>query len=179
VRIEAPETVFHVTCHGVDDRPVFTDDVERQKFVARLGRVVQRYGWSVYAVCLMTTHYHLIVELSDANLSAGMSVVNGGHARLFNERHERRGPVFERRFWSELVETDEHLADAIRYVALNPVEAGIVERPQDWPWSTYGQLVGVAKPWPFFEPALVLPLFSDLRSFVESATVPGTFGARH
>jgi REP element-mobilizing transposase RayT len=174
-RVHGADAVFHVTAHGVDDRPIFVDDVDRQSFVNRVGHIRNRLGWTVYGLCLMTTHFHLVVGLSDANLDRGMMVVNGAHARLFNKRHERRGPVFERRYADRPVTRDAHLLQAIRYVALNPVRAGLVVRPQDWEWSTYGQLIGQRPAWPCFEPQTVLGLFGTIdavRLFVETA--PGT-----
>jgi REP element-mobilizing transposase RayT len=178
------DTFFHVTSHGVDKRPIFVDDVDRQTFVARVGRVVSRLDWTLYALCIMTTHYHLAVGLSDANLAEGMTIVNGAHARLFNKRHGRRGPVFEARYDDQSIVHEAHLLEAIRYAALNPVRAGIVATPQEWEWSTYGQLIGLRAPWPCFDPHTVLGLFGSIeavRRFVEEVpgtAVPGTFLAR-
>jgi hypothetical protein len=123
----------------------------------------------------MTNHYHLIVGLAEANLAAGMTIVNGAHARLFNKRHGRRGPVFEARCGDGAVARDAHLLETIRYVALNPVRAGLVATPQDWEWSTYAQLIGLRPPWPCFDPRVVVELFGSVeavRQFVE--LVPGT-----
>ena len=179
-RVFEPGGVYHVTAHGIDDGPIFRDDIDRQDFVLRMNRVVRTFTWRVHAACLMTTHYHLLVQIADADLSQAMGTLNGGYSRSFNARHGRRGPVFERRYHAESVARDSHLLGAIRYVALNPVEAGIVEAPQEWQWSTYGQVIGVTRPWPCFQPRTVLALFSSvamLRQFVEE--VPGTSGARH
>jgi REP element-mobilizing transposase RayT len=161
-RVE-PNGFYHVTSHGVDDRPIFRGDVDRQDFVLRLGRVVRHHGWRCYALCLLDTHFHLLVRLREPNLAAGMQVVNGGHSRTFNERHGRRGALFETRYAARPVVGDAHLLSTIRYVALNPVRAGVVDHAAAWEWSTYGQLVGVREPWPFFAPPLVLAHFSDRR----------------
>jgi len=158
-RHHAADTIFHVTTHGVDDRPVFLDNIDRRTFVNRIGHMVVRLDWTIFGACLMTTHYHLLIGLSDANLSAGMTIVNGAHARLFDRRHDRRGPVFEARYDDKRVDTDGHLLAAIRYLALNPLEARMVERPQDWVWSTYGQLIGTRPRWPWFDPDVVLARF--------------------
>jgi REP-associated tyrosine transposase len=187
-RTHEADGTYHVTAHGLDDRPIFVDDFDRQTFVLRLDRVVQRFAWRVYAVCLMTTHFHLLIRLSEPNLAAGMQIVTGAHARTFNTRHRRRGALFEARYDDTHVVDDSHLLSAIRYVALNPVEAGIVARPQDWPWSTYRQLILEDRPWPFFDPVFVLEHFSErpiaavrlVREFVEGAgQVPDTEGVRH
>lgn len=160
------------------------DDLDRHSFLQRVHRVVARYEWRVYALCLMSNHFHLVVSFDEPTLADGMRIISGGHARQFNARHGRRGPLFESRYSDTHIVAEDHLLACVRYVAQNPVTAGLVEEPQDWPWSTYGQLIGVAHPWPFFNPAEVLALFDArwenairiVRDFVE---VPGTVGARH
>ena len=131
-----PGGVYHLTAHGLDDRPIFVDDVDRQAFAMRLRRVALRDGWGLYAVCLMDTHFHLVLQPAD-DVSEGMRVLNGAHSRSFNKRHGRRGALFETRFFERTIRDEEHLAGAIEYVHNNPVEAGMVDDPADWPWSTY------------------------------------------
>jgi putative transposase len=181
-REHAPGGVYHVTIHGIDQRPIFRDELDRQWFVNHLSVVAREREWFLYSVCLMTTHFHLIVQLRDANLALGMQKLNGEYARAFNVRHRRRGPVFEARYSDTHIIGETHLKGAIRYVAQNPVEAGMVDRPQDWLWSTYAQLIGEEPAWPCFKPAAVRELFGGIevvRHFVEDQKVPGTFGAGH
>ena len=132
-----PGGIYHLTAHGVDDRPVFRDDVDRQSFVIRLLRVIDREGWEVYAACLMDTHYHLVLDPTRGRVSDGMRVLNGAHSRAFNARYKRRGALFESRFESTEVRDEEHLEAAIAYVEHNAFSAGMVADPADWPWSTY------------------------------------------
>ena len=131
-----PGGIYHLNAHGLDDRPIFVDDADRQASALRLRRVALREGWGLYAVCLMDTHYHLVVQPS-GGVSDGMKVLNGAHSRAFNARHGRRGALFESRFFERTIRDEEHLANVIRYVEENPVEAGMVRDPGDWPWSTY------------------------------------------
>lgn len=156
--------IYHLTAHGVDERPIFRADTDRQDFVVRLGRIVHTYGWRCYAICLMDTHYHLVLTTRDGVVSPGMRELNGGHSRAFNERHERRGALFESRYRERYVRDDAHLLETIRYVAMNPVRAGMVARPQDWPWSTYAQLIGLSAPWPCFVPDFVLSYYGRTRA---------------
>jgi len=123
--------------HGIDDRPIFIDDTDRQSFVARLLRVIRTSRWAIWAACLMDTHYHLVLEPTLGDVSDGMRLLNGGHSRAFNKRHGRRGSLFESRFTERTIRDEEHLAAAITYVHYNPVTAGMVEEPAAWPWSTY------------------------------------------
>ena len=178
--------IYHLTAHAVDDRLLFMDDVDYQDFVIRLGRIVTAERWLIYAACLMGTHHHLVLQPTAGSVSDGMELLHGGFARAYNRRHGRRGVLFESRFHSARIEDEAHLFEVIRYVARNPVAAGLVERPQDWPWSTYGQLVGTQRRWPFFDPLRVIDVFGSvagLREYVETARasdvqrVSGTVGA--
>jgi len=131
-----PGAVYHLTAHGLDDRTIFVDDVDRQTFALRLRRVALREGWDLYAVCLMNTHFHLVLQPARL-VSDGMRVLNGAHSRAFNARHGRRGALFEARYFERAVRGERHLASAVEYVEHNAVAAGIVSDPADWPWSTY------------------------------------------
>jgi|SRR5579871_2110160 len=129
------DAVYHLTSHGVDDRPIFRDDVDRQLFALRLLRIATRFEWVLFAACLMDTHHHLV--LRGPEISSGMKALNGGHSQAFNARHGRRGALFESRFADRVIRGEEHLEAAVQYVEWNPVSAGIVDRPEDWPWSTH------------------------------------------
>ncbi len=133
-----PDGIYHLTSHGVDDRPIFRDDVDRQSFVLRLARIAVRDRWEIFAACLMDTHHHLVLRPTLGHIDRGMRVLNGAHSRAFNVRHGRRGPLFEPRYRDRAIRDDEHLAAAIEYVEWNPVAAGMVDDPGHWPWSTYG-----------------------------------------
>ena len=106
------EQAYHLTSHGIDDRPIFLDDVDRQAFALRLLRVARRHEWGIWSVCLMDTHYHLVVQPLRTEMAAGMRVLNGAHSRFFNRRHERRGALFEARYSAEAIVDDDHLAAA-------------------------------------------------------------------
>ncbi len=136
-RVYHRESVYHLTAHGVDDRPIFRDDVDRQSFAIRLVRVARRERWELSAVCLLDTHYHLVLRPTEGRIGDGMRVLNGAHSRTFNARHGRRGALFESRYRDREIRDERHLAEAIQYVEWNAVIAGIVADPRDWPWSTY------------------------------------------
>ena len=106
-------------------------------FLVLRDRVVRRYGWGLHAHCLMTNHFHLLVETPEPNLSEGMHRLNGGYAHYFNDRYELDGHLFDRRFGSRLVETDEDFAGALSYIAFNPVKAGLCDHPWEWRWSSF------------------------------------------
>lgn len=91
--------------------------------------------WRCHVYCLMTNHYHLVVEAKVRLLSSGIQQLSGRHAQRFNERHDRYGHLFAGRFSSFVIDTEGHFAAACQYVLENPVRAGLCSRPEDWPWS--------------------------------------------
>ena len=139
-----PGALHHVTARGNRQEPIFLDVDDRRLFLALLGEVVERFGWICHAYCLMGNHYHLLVETPEQNLSEGMCRLNGRYARLFNERHLRRGHVFGGRFHSMLVERQSYLLEVARYIVLNPVRAGLCASPGEWPWSSFNATIGAA-----------------------------------
>jgi putative transposase len=134
-RRELPDGVFHVTTRGVNGEAIVADDDDRRTFVRLLRRTGRRFGWRCYAYCLMTNHYHLLVESSRERLSAGLCRLNGLYAQGYNKRHGRRGHLFGDRFSAFIVEREEHFEAASRYILLNPVRAEMCETASDYPWS--------------------------------------------
>ena len=130
-----PEGVYHVTTRGVARTAVFLDDDERRLFLALLAAQVRRHDWRVHAFCLLTNHYHLVVETQLWRLSDGMQRLNGAYAQAFNRRHHRSGHLFGDRFAAWLVESDDHLRAAVEYVLQNPVRAGLALTAGEWRWS--------------------------------------------
>jgi hypothetical protein len=94
----------------------------------------------------MNNHYHLIIETPDGNLSAGMRQLNGVYTQTFNKRHKRVGHLFQGRYKAILIQKDSHLLEVCRYVVLNPVRAGAVEKPEMWKWSSCQAITGKEKP---------------------------------
>jgi len=143
LRIEYAGALYHVTSRGNRRAPVFKDDQDRRDFVVLLAAVVGRFRWLCHAYCLMGNHYHLLVETPEPNLSRGMRQLNGVYTQRHNARHARVGHVFQGRYKAIVVEKESHLLEVCRYVVLNPVRAGMVERAEAWPWSSYRATAGL------------------------------------
>src|SRR6185312_9539672 len=141
-RIDHPGAIHHVTARGNAKADIFLSAADASVFLATLGTVVREHGWSCFAYCLMPNHYHLLIETHAANLSVGMHFLNSAYARMFNAAHDRVGHVFQQRFHSELITREEHLLEAMRYVALNPVRAGLAASPAAWRWSSHRTMAG-------------------------------------
>jgi putative transposase len=132
---------FHVTARGNRGQAIFVDNRDRERFLELLARVTSDLAWTVDAYCLMTNHYHLVVETPTSRLSKGMQRLNASYAQWFNRRHDLVGHLFRHRFYAGLVTRDSHLLELLRYLALNPVHAGLCAKPEEWPWSSYGAFV--------------------------------------
>lgn len=122
--------------------PVFLDDHDREHFLEILAEALNRFDVSCYAMCLMGNHYHLVLMTPRGNLSLAMKHINQVFTQDMNWRYGWTGHVFESRFTSLLVDTDHYLRNAVTYVAMNPVEAGLVGDPGDWKWSSYAATAG-------------------------------------
>jgi len=160
LRIEYPGAVYHVTSRGNEKKPVFKDDTDRENFLRAIQHVNKRYNWICHAYCLMTNHYHLLIETPDGNLSIGMRQLNGVYTQLFNKWHGRSGHLFQGRFKAILIQKDSHLLEVCRYVVLNPVRAKMIEKPEDYTWSSYLTTAGKAKPHPCLTTDWVLGQFN-------------------
>jgi putative transposase len=135
-RSDLPEAgAYHVACRGSNHRDIYLEDIDRKSFMTILARVVATHEWQCHAFCLMTTHYHLIVETERSKLSRGMQVLNGRYAQLFNQRHDRDGHLFRARYAVYVIDDEVGLEASCLYVLENPVRAGLCEKPSDWHWS--------------------------------------------
>lgn len=141
--------IHHVSIRGIDEESLYPREGDQQVFLAMLSQTVQRQAWVVYAYCLMTTHYHLLVRTLRPTLSSGMHQLNGTYASRANRLESRRGHLFSGRYRATLVNTDRHLLESCRYIVLNPVRAGMVAEPEEWPWSSYRSTIGL-EPGPGF-----------------------------
>ena len=145
LRVEFPGAIYHVTSRGNAKQAIFIDDEDRGRFIDVLSIVVERFNWLCHAYCLMGNHYHLLIETPNANLSKGMRELNGVYTQGFNQRNRRMGHLFQGRYKAIIVEKDSHLMSLCRYVVLNPVRVGLIERPEQWRWSSYRATIGSVK----------------------------------
>jgi REP element-mobilizing transposase RayT len=115
--------------------PLFRDDDDRALFVELVWETSRRHHWTIHALCVLGTHYHLVVESTRTDLSAGMQRLNWSYARAVNARAGAFGHAFAGRFGARCVAADDYLYDVCAYVLLNPVRARLCDRADEWPWS--------------------------------------------
>ena len=145
IRIEFPGAVYHVTSKGRDGQVVFKDDEDRGVFLNVVDNVVDRFGWLIHSYVLMDSHYHLVVECPEANLSKGMRQVNGVYTQHVNRRHGQEGPIFQGRFKSVLLEKKTYLLPVCRHIVINPQRTRDPKNYKDYKWSSYRALAGQVK----------------------------------
>ena len=136
-RVEVAGATYHVVARGNRRQPIYLDELDRRRYLTLLADVIARHRWRCFAYCLMTNHFHLLVQTPEMDLGRGMHRLNSLHAQWFNWRWDLDGHLFQDRFWSQIVESEWHMLETTRYVVLNPVRAGLCRTPDAWPWSSF------------------------------------------
>lgn len=137
LRIEFAGALYHVTSRGDGQKDIYLDDQDRMDYLSILSSVCRRFNWTIHAYCLMSNHYHLLIETPDGNLSQGMRQLNGVYTQHFNRNHSRVGHLFQGRYKAIIVQKEAYLLELSRYIVLNPVRACMVRTAKNWPWSSY------------------------------------------
>ncbi len=163
LRIELAGGVYHVTSRGDRRENIYFCDADRRAWLELLGKVCERFNWMCHAWCQMSNHYHIVVETVEGNLSQGMRQLNGVYTQHINSAYQRVGHVFQGRYKSILVEKESYLLELARYVVLNPVRAGMVDDPQQWPWSSYAAMTGEKQAPPWLQTDWILGQFNRNR----------------
>jgi len=136
LRIEYPGAFYHVTSRGNEKKDIFKSIKDREKFLFYLSSAWERHDAVFHAYCLMSNHFHLMVETPLGNLSRIMKHINGSYTTYFNVRHQRAGHLFQGRYKAVLVQADAYAAELSRYIHLNPVRAKMVPFPEEYQWSS-------------------------------------------
>jgi putative transposase len=159
LRIEYPGAFYHVIQRGNERKDIFLSDRDRAKFYDCLAVLYTRYKINIHTYCLMKNHYHLIMETENANLTRAMHYLNTSYTVYFNHARKRAGHLFQGRYKAIVVEADEYLNQLSAYIHLNPVRAGLVKDPADYPHSSCGHFFYGTKPPAWLETGLILSTF--------------------
>ena len=175
LRIEYPGAFYHVMHRGNAGSDIFKSQRDHERFLGYLGKAVERYELRIHTYCLMTNHYHLMIETPQANLSQATKWINVSYAAYFNRKRRRSGHLFQGRYKAILVDADEYLKHLSRYIHLNPIRARMVDHLKDYQWSSYPVFGGYTKSPEWLETHWLLSLFGkdqkqakkSYRNFVE------------
>ncbi len=163
LRIFMPGFAYHIVARGNERKEIFRDDGDRLYFLKLIEKAKERFGFSVLSYCLMTNHYHLLVEVSAKNMSAAMQYINGRYSCYFNHKHNRCGHLYQGRFFAGIVEHGPEIKFVTAYIHLNPARAYMVKELNTYLWSSHRQFTGAAGGG-IAVPELVLKYFSDDRA---------------
>lgn len=141
-RIHYPGALYHVMLRGNAGMDIFADEQDHYRFFLILQDGIERFGYRVFAYCLMDNHIHLAVQVGDHPLSRVMQNLSFRFTRWINRRNQRTGHLFQGRYKAILVEADEYLLQLVAYLHLNPVRAGMVDDPLDYRWSSHRAYLG-------------------------------------
>ncbi len=141
-RVWYPGAVYHIICRGNRQQEIFRDEKDRHVYLAILKECREKLPFFLYAYCLMSNHLHLQLETIEEEIGKIMKMLNMQYTIYFNRKYKLSGHLFQGRYHSELILTDAHNMQTSRYIHLNPVRAGLVEDPLNYPWSSYPVYAG-------------------------------------
>lgn len=145
-RIHVHGGIYHAMLRGNHRNAIFHTPGDREEFEDILGQAVERFGSRVLAYCWMTNHVHLIVQVADHPLGRIVQILSSRYARQYQRRVPTTGHLFERRYRARLITDVGYLLQAVRYIHLNPVIAGMVMDPANYPWSSHRHFLGAPAP---------------------------------
>ena len=147
LRIEFPGAWYHVVNRGRRSEDIFSDKEDYSRFIDLLIEISEIWNANIAANCLMSNHYHVLLQTPDGNISRCMRHLNGLYTQRYNRIHGFDGQLFRGRYKSILVSNDSHLLQLVRYIHKNPVKAGMVKEMPDYEWSSYKGYLSYAKKW--------------------------------
>jgi len=144
-RLHAPGAFYHVTLRGNHRQNIFFTAQHRQLLNEIVAAVIDRFTARLHAYCWMSNHVHMLIQVGDIPLGRIMLRIASRYARTVQAQLSTTGHLFERRYHAVLVDADAYLLELLRYIHLNPVRAGIVNRAMDYPWSSHHVYLGTRK----------------------------------
>ena len=141
-RVKSNSGMYHIMLRGANRQEIFHDDYDRSRFLDIVEKYKMQSKMNIYAWCLMGNHVHLLVKEGNEDISVTMKRIGVSYVWHYNWKYHTNGHLFQDRFRSEIVENSPYLLRVMRYIHQNPVKAGIVERAEDWKWSSCREYYG-------------------------------------
>jgi len=166
---------YHVYNRGANRESIFALEDNYLFLLRRIKQYLPDYELSIIAYCLMPNHYHFLLRAEQDNaLSPFVQRVFNSYSQAFNRQQHRSGTLFEGRAKNKIIDKDSYLIHIVRYIHMNPVQAGLVRNPEDWPYSNYREWIGL-RSGTLYDPEFIKELFSrpqEYQSFVQSEIPP-------
>ena len=147
LRIEFSDAWYHVLNRGRRRESIFRETKDYEIFLQTVQEACEFWHLRVAAFCLLSNHYHLLVQTPNANLSRCLRHIDGVYTQRFNRRHGYDGPLFRGRYKALLIEADPYLLQLVRYIHRNPLEAGLAKTLNDYPWSSHQGYLSRSSKW--------------------------------
>ena len=146
-RIWYENAQLHITSRGNHRNDIFRDDSDFEVYLSGIAEAIEYYDnkFEIISYCLMSNHVHLQVQTTSIHIKEFIKRINGLYAMKFNDKYNYVGHLYQGRYGSEIIETDEYVLGASRYIHLNPVRANMVDKPEDYKWSSYPMIIGEIK----------------------------------
>jgi REP element-mobilizing transposase RayT len=136
-RLQGEGYLYHITSRGDDRKRIYISKYDYEKFLEYLLKAKEKYKFYLYAYCLMSNHYHLLIETTKPNLSRIMQYINTAYTVYYNKKRNRSGHLFQGRYKSIIIDGDSYFLELTRYIHLNPVRAGMSKTPEGYKWSSF------------------------------------------
>ncbi|MBR4573335.1 MAG: transposase [Lachnospiraceae bacterium] len=141
-RKQSSTNVYHVMIRGNNRQNIFMDNMDRMTFLKYLAECKAKFGFKIYAYCLMTNHVHLLIRAESSTLGLIFRRIDSRYAMWINKKYDRVGHVFQDRFKSENVENERYFLTVLRYIIQNPAKAGLEKQPGSYPWTSFREYEG-------------------------------------
>ena len=135
-REKSESGIYHVMVRGINRQDIFHDEEDYSQYLEAMNRAKIISKFEIYGYCLMSNHVHLLLHEKEETISSVMKRIGVSYAWWYNKKYDRAGHVFQDRYKSETVETDEYLLSVLRYIHKNPVKAEMVVKPEKYKWSS-------------------------------------------
>jgi REP element-mobilizing transposase RayT len=135
--IIAPYSLYHIVTRGNNQRRIFRSPRDYKKFLKIIEETKKKFPFYLYSLNLLSNHYHFELETKEVPISKIMHQINTSYVKYFRKRYGGSGHLFQERFFSSLINKDSYFWEVSAYIDLNAARAGLVEKPEDWPWSSY------------------------------------------
>jgi len=147
LRIQYPGAWYHIMNRGKNGETIFQEEADRLTFIDLLKESASMWNIKIAAYCLMSNHYHLLIQTPDENLSRCMRHINGLYTQYFNRSYKNDGPLFKGRYKAIIVDADSYLLQLLRYIHKNPLRAGVVKEIKKFYWSSHNAYLSNKTQW--------------------------------
>jgi putative transposase len=164
LRIQYPDAWYHVMNRGRHGEMIYLDEQDYTAFIDLLQEAGAMWNIRIAAYCLMTNHYHILLQTPQANLDRCMRHINGIYTQRFNRKHHADGQIFRGRYKALLIDADNYLLEVVRYIHRNPVRAGMVNQPREYRWSSHRGYLSESSNWQWLSRNFVLEMLDNNKS---------------